>query len=182
MDSVNVLFTNRYLGWINIRHTATAKDIVRLHAVGSDGQENTLGMGHCTLVTATIDVSHLTNLQVPLRTDGHGCLVVTTEQTTHLVGTTAGIREAGVDAHLVFEALIRQQFTTCTSIWIGGINNTIHHLAMVAHIDDGTVRNGHVITTTVCINDRTAANFQISPSHLWLLNVGDGFPINRNVV
>ena len=63
-------------------------------------------MGHCSQVTTTIEVTNQTAFQFPCRTDGHLGLVVTTEETTNLEGITAGIRETGVNVHLVLETIV----------------------------------------------------------------------------
>ena len=84
---------------IDIGHTASAIDIVDLHAFRFYGNVNTIIIGHRSLVTTTIEITDQTAFQVPGRTDGHRSLVVTTKHTTNLVSIARWARERGVDAH-----------------------------------------------------------------------------------
>ena len=93
---------NTILRRLHISHTATTIEVVdNQTGVIFDFKEQTLGTGHITLVTTTIQVTHLTRQQVPRRSDAHLRLVVTTKETTYLIGTTTRLREGGVDTHLL---------------------------------------------------------------------------------
>ena len=86
----------------HVCHTAAAIEVVdNERGVSGNLKEQTFRTGHVTLVTTAVEVTYLTCQEVPCRTDMHLCLVVTTEEATNLVGTTAGLREAGVDTHLL---------------------------------------------------------------------------------
>ena len=75
--------------WHHVSHTATTIDIVNHQRINIgyirvNLQQQTLWTGHLAAVTTTIEVTDLTALQVPRRTDMHLCLVVTTKQTAYL--------------------------------------------------------------------------------------------------
>ena len=144
---------------INIGHTASAIDIVHLHAFRFYSNVNAVWMSHCTLVTTTIKISNLAAFQVPGRTDGHLCLIVTAKHTANLVGIARWAREGGVDSHQ-FETVGGQQFALifCRDF---GIFDTVDHFAGVVQANNGLVCYCSVVTTTIGIDNRTAKDFQI---------------------
>ena len=76
---------------LHVSHTTTAIEVIDDEAgVVLDFKQQALGRGHGATVTTAVEVTHLTSEQVPRRTDGHLCLIVTTKEATNLVGTTAG--------------------------------------------------------------------------------------------
>ena len=93
---------------LHIGLATTAIDVIDHHSCTFNLHKQTFRTGHTSLVTTTIEVADLTLLQIPSRTNSHISLVVSTKETTYLVGITAGVREGGVDAHLIFKAGVGQ--------------------------------------------------------------------------
>ena len=94
---INTFFIRRH----DVCHTTTTIEVIDdKGGVRHDFKEQTIGRGHRALVTAAIEVTHLTGEQVPRRTDMHLRLVVTTKEAAHLIFTTAGEGEGGINAHL----------------------------------------------------------------------------------
>ena len=153
--------------------TATTIDIIDHHAGTFYLQEQTFRTGHAPLVTATIEVTNAPSLQVPSGSDLHLRLVVTSKQASYLVFSTTRIREGGVDIHLVLEAGVGQQLATRSCIGILRILDAIHHLTGVIQTDDGLFCDRSIITTTVCINDRTTQNFKVGLANIGQLRLGN---------
>ena len=143
---------------LHIRLTTTAKDVIDRHASTFYFQQQTFWTGHTSLITTTIEVADPTFLQIPSRTDGHVSLIVTTKQSTNLVGITAGVGEGSVNAHLFFEAVVGQQLASVISIRIGCIYDSIHHFTGVIHTDNSSLRYCSIVTATIGIDDGTAVN------------------------
>ena len=148
-----------------------------------DLQEQTFGTGHVALVATAVEVTYLTCQEVPRRTDVHRCRIVSTKEAAYLVGTAAGLREGGVDAHL-YEALVREQFFKVRGgriffligqiglIVLIGISISlftgcfvdqymVHHRTGVIHVYDVLFLHGSVVTTAVGIDDGAAHHFHI---------------------
>ena len=72
-------------GWHDICHTTTTIDIVNdngrsIWYLKHQAQRT----GHVTMITATVEVTHLTLIENPLRRNLHLCKVVTAKETSHL--------------------------------------------------------------------------------------------------
>ena len=161
----------------HIRLATTAIDVINLHSLAFDLQEQTLWSGHTSLIATTIEVADLTFLQIPSRTDGHISLVITAKQTSYLESITAGIRESGIDTHLVLKAIVSQQFTNrkvfievftfFVCIGIGSINDTTHYCTGVVQTDDGLFSYCRIVTTTISIDDGTTMNVKECLANIW---------------
>ena len=120
-------------------------------------------MGHSALITTTIEIADQTTLQIPLRTDGHRSLVVSTEETANLESVAAGVRETGVNTHLVTETVCCQQLACriirCLETVIG---YTTYNLTRIIHTDNSTTSHRRIVTTAIGIDDGAAKNLQIS--------------------
>ena len=97
-------------------------------------------------------------MQIPSGPNGHICLVITTKETSNLVGVAAGIREGGVDAHLLLEAFVGQQLASVISIRISGIYDTVYHCTGVIHTDNSFLSYCSIVTTSIGIDNGTAVN------------------------
>ena len=138
---------------LHICLTTTAIDIVNDHSFTFNLHEQTFRTGHTSLITTAIEVTDSALLQIPSRTDSHICLIITAKQASYLVCVAAWIREGGIDAHLVLEALIGQQLTCIISIRIASICDTVHHLAGVIHADNCSLCYCSIVSTTIGINN-----------------------------
>ena len=87
--------------------------------------------------------------------------VVAAEETAHLIGAAAGLREGGVDAHL-FEALGGQQVRAILIQQAIGIHlDMVHHRTGVVVVDDVRLLDGRVVAAAVAIDDGTALYLKI---------------------
>ena len=160
---LNICISNR--GPISIERThicltTTTEDVINHHSLAFNLHKKTFLTGHTPLITTTIEVTNRTSLQIPTRTDSHICLVVATEKTSNLEFITTGVGEGCVDTHLVLKAVIGQEFTGIISIRIRRIFDAVDNLARVIQADNGSFRHCGIVTTTVCINDRTTMNIK----------------------
>ena len=80
--------------------------------------------------------------------------VVAAEETTNLESTAAGLREGGVDTHLL-EACSGEKVGTCCIILITRCINfdMIHHQTWVIEVDDSLFLDGRLVATAIAIND-----------------------------
>ena len=88
ISAIDGLLINGCLGWVHIGHSASAKDVLNLQIIGVgriDMQENTILIGHSSLITTAVKVTDDTLLQVPLRTDSHRGFVVAAKYTREIV-------------------------------------------------------------------------------------------------
>ena len=148
---------------IYVGHTAAAIEVI--HDEGGcrgDLQQQTVGARHGTLVTAAVEVTDLTTLQVPGGTDGHLGQVVAAEEAANLEGTAAGERETGVDAHVKLEAVHRQQLARgILTRDIGRVGDGVDDLRGVIDMDDGLLGDGGLVAAAVGIHDGAALHIQI---------------------
>ena len=140
---------------MDVGHTTTAIDIIHNNfGVLLDVQDQSNRTGHCTTVTSGVEVTDLTALQIPSGTDGHGFLVVATEEATDLEGFTVSIRIAKVHSHS-FDTVISQQFFDTIFF------NTADNLTRVVNTNNGLLCHRCLVSTTKSPNDRTTYNFKI---------------------
>ena len=103
-----------------IGHTAAAIKVVNYDSrSGIYIYKDTLRAGHTALVTAAVEVTYKTVLQMPGGTYLHIGLVVTAKQTSNLELITAGLGVTGVDTHCL-EAPGGEQLTLAACIGAGG--------------------------------------------------------------
>ena len=159
--------------WLHVCHTATAIQVINDKAgVVLDFKQQTRRRGHSTTVTTAIEVTHLTRQQVPRRTDVHLSLVVATKEAAYLIGTTAGLREGGVDTHLLEAGVGEQVDGTCRAF--GNLHTSsigpdmVHHRTGVIDVDDCLFLYRSIVTTTVGIDNRATQHLQIGTVLFWV--------------
>ena len=86
----NIIFIRVHIG-----HTTTTIDIVDVHTITVDNQQDALIVCHRTSISATVEVTDRTVLQVPRRTDGHWRLVVAAKDTGKVEGIAGQITLEG---------------------------------------------------------------------------------------
>ena len=100
IDTDGLLWMIHIASWNHISLTAATIDIIDLDSrFRFDSDEHTFKAGHVTLITTGIEVTDLTTLQIPYRTNSHGGLIVSTEETTNLEIRTLSIGITWVVTH-----------------------------------------------------------------------------------
>ena len=157
---------------MNICHTATAIDIVdnqlfllliSTFRIRINLQQQSHRTGHRSSVTTGVEVSDLTLLQVPLRTDMHRLQVVAAKETTDLEGSTGRIGIAGVEAHLRQTGICQQVFI----IFYHRVNDRTR----IVHIDDGLIRHRRIVTAAEGIYHRATHDLQVGLAEFGLFQI-----------
>ena len=140
----------------DISHTASAIDIINDNT-GSlrNLKQQSVGACHVTLVTATVNVSYFSTLQIPSRTNLHLCGIVSSKEATNLVCVTARISISGIEVHLIDHAIV-------LCYLINAINKyLINHFAGIVNINNGFLGYCGIVAASESIDDGTAHYLQI---------------------
>ena len=153
---------------MHVGHTAAAKDVINfehLVLIRVDIEYQSILAGHGTLVAAGVDVSDESAPQIPPRADSHRGLVVAAEERAYLEVCTGGVSKAWIITHLL-DAIIGEKLAIFASMRIVFVDDAVHHLAGVIHMDDGLPCHCGVVAAAEGIHDGTAHNLQISLAEL----------------
>ena len=163
VSTVDGLCRNGHLVRIHIGHTAAAKNIVDHQILGHDRlylQQDTVRTGHGALVTAAVEVTDNTFLQIPYWTDGHRCLVVAAKDTGKVEGKACQIALEGCQFHLRLQVFL--YFLHGLVVELGPYRHCfLKVVTRVVDVDRRVCRHRRIVTAAIDMGDTAAFHFQI---------------------
>ena len=146
----------------DISHTASAIDITNDNTgFLRDLKQQPLGACHVTLVTATVNVSYFSTLQVPPWTNLHLCSIVSSKETTNLESITARIGISRIESHLLNHAVVFCYLINTTDL------DFINHLAGIVDINNCLISHCGIVTTAESIDYGATHHLQIGLGKFW---------------
>ena len=153
------------LSWIHVCHTTATIDIIDFQSVRVHRQEDTFLVCHRTTVTTRIQVTYLTTVQVPLRTNIHRCLIISAKHTRELVDITRGhiftstAKSENTHGFQTFGSQFTITFLIC---------HIIGNRTLIINTNICCLSHCGIVATAIEDNNRTATDFQIRLSQFRL--------------
>ena len=167
------------LSRIDVGHSASTIDIVHLQIVGAQHQDDTLRVGHGTMVTTRVEVTYLAFFQMPLGSNGHISLVVASEDTRELVVRTRS--HALVHTSRITQVVHTHVFQTLISQFAGSglltvliaLIDIIGNRAGIIDTDIGSFPDSHIVATSIENDARATTHLNINSVSLRLHKRGE---------